>query len=249
MPATWNGTLSTSLSRTGPESLTLTGLPWPVELRPHPLARSVRLRIDEARSLLVLSYPRRMSRRSALEWAGRQADWVEKQLAAIEPAEPFHPGATIPIEGMPVRLRWDSSLPRSPRLAEDELVCGGPADAFAGRIERFLRDLARSRLSEATADAAKRAGVTVRSVSVGNASSRWGSCSASGAIRYNWRIVLAPPHLLRWLVAHEVAHRRHMNHGHEFRALEAELYGADVTRARAELRRLGLRLKRVGRSF
>jgi predicted metal-dependent hydrolase len=49
------------------------------------------------------------------------------------------------------------------------------------------------------------------------------------------------------LVAHEVAHRRHMNHGPEFRALEAELYGADVASARAELRSLGPRLKRVGR--
>ena len=67
--------------------------------------------------------------------------------------------------------------------------------------------------------------------------SRWGSCSASGAIRYNWRLILAPPHLLRWVVAHEVAHRRHMNHGPAFQALEAELYGGDVAAARAELRR------------
>jgi predicted metal-dependent hydrolase len=52
--------------------------------------------------------------------------------------------------------------------------------------------------------------------------------------------------LLRWLAAHEVAHRRHMNHGPEFRALEALLYGGDVAAARAELRALGPRLKRVG---
>ena len=75
----------------------------------------------------------------------------------------------------------------------------------------------------------------------------WGSCSASGSIRYNWRIILAPPQLLRWLVAHEVAHRRHMNHGPLFRALEASLYGGNVAVARAELRSLGPRLKRVGR--
>ena len=87
----------------------------------------------------------------------------------------------------------------------------------------------------------------IRSVSVGDARSRWGSCSASGAIRYNWRIILAPPHLLRWLVAHEVAHRVHLNHGPAFKALEAGLYGGDVAAARAELRALGLRLKRVGR--
>lgn len=227
--------------------MSLPGLAWPVELRPHPRARSVRLRLDEGRGMLLLSYPLRMSRRAALDWASKQADWVETQMAAIEPAEPFDPGATVPIEGHPVRLYWDPRLPRTPRLADGVLSCGGPVDAFPGRIERFLRDLARCRLSDATAETACRAEVTVRSVSVGNAASRWGSCSASGAIRYSWRIILAPPQLLKWLVAHEVAHRRHMNHGPDFRALEAELYGADVASARAELRALGPRLKRVGR--
>lgn len=223
------------------------GLAWPVEVRSHPRARSVRLRLDEGRGRLLLTHPRRMSRKAALDWAGKQSGWVEMQLAAIQPAEPFVPEAAIPIEGRPVRLHWHPSLPRTPRLADGVLSCGGPVDSFAGRIERYLRDLARGRLSEATADAARRAGVSVRSVSVGDAGSRWGSCSASGALRYSWRIILAPPHLLNWLVAHEVAHRRHMNHGAEFRALEAELYGADVASARAELRALGPRLKRIGR--
>ncbi len=247
MPATWNGTLSISLFSRKPELLSLPGLAWPVELRPHPRARSVRLRIDEGRGLLLLTCPKRMSRRAALDWASKQSEWVEAHLAAIDPAEPFAPGATIPIEGCPVRLHWDPAMPRTPLLANGVLGCGGPAGAFSARIERYLRDMARDRLSAATADAARRAGVTVRSVSVGNASSRWGSCSASGAIRYSWRIILAPPHLLNWLVAHEVAHRCHMNHGPKFRALEAELYGGDVGSARTELRALGPRLKRVGR--
>jgi predicted metal-dependent hydrolase len=129
------------------------------------------------------------------------------------------------------------------------LSCGGPKAAFAARVERYLRTQARIRLSAEVADAAVRAGVSIRSVAVGDASSRWGSCSASGAIRFNWRLILAPPHLLRWVVAHEVAHRRHMDHGPAFRALEAELYGRDIKAARAELRALGPRLKRVGRGF
>src|SRR5262245_24368512 len=111
MPATWNGILSTSRFRTESEALSLAGLAWPVELRPHPRARSVRLRIDEARGRLVLTFPRRMSRRSALEWAGKQGDWVDAQLSRVEPAEPFHPGSSIPIEGASVRLCWDPSLP------------------------------------------------------------------------------------------------------------------------------------------
>jgi predicted metal-dependent hydrolase len=245
MPATWNGILSTSRS----EPLSLPGLAWPVELRPHPTARSMKLRVDEARQRLILTFPRRMSRRSALDWAVKQAEWVEGQLGRIDPAEPIVAGALIPFEGRPVRLVWDAALPRMPRLEADQLQCGGPEPGFAPRIERFLRAEARRKLSEATEDAARRAGLSVRSVSVGDAATRWGSCSATGAIRYNWRIVMAPPRLLRWLVAHEVAHRRHMDHGPQFRKLETELYDGDVRLARAELRALGPRLKRVGRSI
>ncbi len=206
----------------------------------------MRLRLDEARERLVLTVPRRVTPGAALQWAQRQSSWVEKQLARVQPGEPFKPGATIPFEGREIRLRWDERQPRTPVVAGDLLQCGGPVEAFPARIERFLREEARRRLSDATAETARRAGVSVSQVSVGDAGSRWGSCSASGGIRYNWRILLAPPHLLRWLVAHEVAHRRHMNHGPKFRSLEAELYGGDVAAARAELRALGPRLKRVG---
>lgn len=243
MPETWNGTLSTGHC----ELLSLPGVAWPIELRPHPRARAMRLRLDEARERLTLTYPKRMSRRAALDWAQGQAEWVERQLGQVEPGEPFLPGSTIPLEGKPLRLNWCEALPRTPQIVGDVLQCGGPETGFAGRIDRFLRGEAHARLSSETIEAARRAGVSVRSVAIGDASSRWGSCSSGGSIRYNWRLVLAPPHLLRWVVAHEVAHRRHMDHSSAFRALEAELYGGDVRSARAELRALGPRLKRVGR--
>ena len=245
MPASWNGILSTVRC----ELLTLPGLAWPVELRIHPTARALRLRLDEARGLLTLTCPRRVSRRSALDWAQRQADWVETQLATVAPATPFAPGALIILEGRSVTVAWRETWPRTPSLVDGELRCGGPELGLAGRIERHLRKQARERLSRQTALTAARAGVVVRSVAVGDAASRWGSCSASGSIRYNWRLLLAPPHLLDWVVAHEVAHRVHMNHGAEFRALEAELFDGNVAAARAELRALGPRLKRIGRGI
>lgn len=245
MPASWNIILSTGRS----EPLSVNGLPWPIELRPHPRARAVRLRLDEARERLVLTFPRRMSRRTALDWAQGQRAWVEGQLASVLPGEPFIPGAAIPFEGRMIRLQWHGGSPRNPELVGDVLRCGGPEAGFASRIERFLRAEARRRLSEATADMARVACVSIKSVAVGDASSRWGSCSARGSLRYNWRLILAPPHLLDWVVAHEVAHRRHMDHGPAFKTLEAQLYGGDVAAARAELRALGPRLKRVGRSL
>jgi len=231
------------------EPLSLPGLPWPVEIRPHRQARSLRLRIDESRGLLTLTCPWRMSRRSALEWAQKQSPWVDRQLSSIEPPLPIAPGTPLPVEGRTLLLCWAEGLPRTPRMIDGRLECGGPIEGFAGRIERYLKAFARHRLSEETARVAGRCGVAVRSVSIGDATGRWGSCSSSGAIRYNWRLILAPPHLLRWVVAHEVAHRLHMNHGPAFRALEAELFEGDPAVARAELRALGPGLKRIGRGI
>ena len=156
-------------------------------------------------------------------------------------------GATIPFDGGEILLRWDESAPRTPRLVDDVLTCGGPADRFADRIARWLRDEARRRLVEETRALAARSGIADAPVSVGDAGTRWGSCSASGAIRYNWRLVLAPPEVRAYVVAHEVAHRVHMNHGPGFHALQGKLYAGDVAAARSELRRIGPRLKRVAR--
>jgi predicted metal-dependent hydrolase len=229
------------------EPLALAGLPWPVELRSHPRARRLRLSLDEPRGLLRLTVPRRVSRRAALAWAEQQSDWVEAQLARIEPGEPLASGATIPFDGTDVLLQWDEAASRTPRLDGQILRCGGPAERFSDRIARWLRDEARRRLVEETRALTARNGIADAPVSVGDADTRWGSCSSSGAIRYNWRLLLAPPHVRAYVVAHEVAHRVHLNHGPGFHALQATLYDGDVGDARLALRRIGPRLKRVGR--
>jgi predicted metal-dependent hydrolase len=94
---------------------------------------------------------------------------------------------------------------------------------------------------------AARAGVTIAGFSVGDTRARGGSCSVAGDIRYSWRLILAPPAARRYVVAHEVAHIRHLNHGPQFKALERELFGDDAEAARLLLRRVGGRLKRIGR--
>lgn len=246
MPASWNGTLSTARSDV---PVLHPGLPWPVAIRVHPRARRLKLRLDPERAQLLLTCPPRASRRVALDWAAGQRDWVDGQLAALPHAEPLTNGKTITFDGRTLELRWDPYGARSVTDRDGLLTAGGPAEAFPRRIERWLRQQALTILSADTADAARRAGVSVRSVSVGDAGSRWGSCSAAGAIRYNWRLVMAPPHVRRWVVAHEVAHRLHMNHGPAFKALETDLYEGDAEAARSELRLIGPRLKRIGRGL
>jgi len=207
----------------------------------------MRLRFEERNGTLKLTYPRGMPKRTVLDWAVSQKAWVERQLQAVLPPEPFVPGAVIPVGDDKVELEWWKSGPRTPTFTAEKLVAGGPAEGFAGRIERFLKRHALELLSSETAEFAALAGVTVASVAVGDASTRWGSCSSSRRIRYSWRLVFAPSEARRFVVAHEVAHLAHLNHGPEFKALEHRLYGGDVASARALLRRIGPRLRRLGR--
>ena len=242
MPASWSGTLSTGRSEAIHHD---PRLPLPVAIRTHPRARRLRLRLDEQRGLLLLTCPPRGGRKAALDWVVGQRAWVEARLAEAEPAVPLLPGTIIPLEGQDVRLEWRQGGPRLVSRGDGVLACGGPVEAFPKRIESWLRARARDLLSADTAEMARKAGVTVRRVSIGDAGTRWGSCPASGSIRYNWRLVLAPPEVRRWVVAHEVAHRVHMNHGPAFKALEAELFEGDAERARLALRRIGPGLKRI----
>ena len=208
----------------------------------------MRLRLDEKRSVLKLTGPLRMNRKAALDWAAEQREWVETQLGAMLPAEPFVSGASVPFEGDDVRLEWRPDAARTPKLADGVLVSGGPTEGFSRRIESFFKRRAVETLSLETQEIAEKAGVTLRSVSVGDADTRWGSCSSSGRIRYSWRLILAPRQVRRYVVAHEVAHLVHLDHGRAFKALERKLFEGDADAARLLLRRIGGRLKRIGRT-
>ena len=229
------------------EALLEAGLPVPIEIRPIRGARRIRLRFDEASGSLKLTCPMRTSRRSALAWALDQRQWIEVQLARALPAEPFEAGAVVPIEGVETRIVWSEREPRTPRLVSGELRCGGPEAGLARRVDTFLKRRAIETMSREVAEFAAAAGVRALSVGIGDAGTRWGSCSSQGRIRLSWRLILAPPQARRYAVAHEVAHLKHLNHGADFKALEARLFGPRLAEAKGILREVGPRLRRLGR--
>jgi predicted metal-dependent hydrolase len=205
----------------------------------------MRLRFDDREHILKLTHPRGVRQSTALAWAATQKRWVEEQLERALPPEPLVPGAIIPIEGSDVELVWDERARRTPVLAGVTLVCGGPEEGFARRVELFLKRFALATLSRETAEFADRAGLRAVSVRIGDARTRWGSCSSKGAVRYSWRLILAPREARRFVVAHEVAHLKHLDHGQKFKALERELFEGDVVAAELLLRESAPRLRRI----
>jgi predicted metal-dependent hydrolase len=210
-------------------------------------ARAMRLRIDRRNGAVILTVPRRVSHRKALEWAAGHRAWIENQLAQIAPLAKLAHNAELPLYGEPHRIVWNAGAPRLPKLEPGRLVVGGPEENLEARIVRWLRRHAAEMLSRETQEFAAKAGVAVSRVGVGDPLSRWGSCSSSGAIRYSWRLILVPDWVRRATVAHEVAHRVHMNHGSDFHALVERLLGVDPKPARLWLRRHGAALHRIAR--
>jgi len=222
-------------------------LPAPIEIRPLRNTRRLRLRYDEAKGVLKLTCPAGMSRRRAIAWALDQRDWIDAQLRRAEQPQPFLPNTGIPLCGEEVRLVWAAEAPRTPQRICSELRCGGPEAAFERRIATYLKTLALETMAADVADYALAAGVRPSAVSIGDASSRWGSCSSERRIRLSWRLILAPVLVRRYVVAHEVAHLVHLDHSPEFKRLEAKLFGTGVAEAKAQLRRVGRRLRLFGR--
>lgn len=218
-----------------------------LQVRHSPRAKLMRLRIDPRTGDVLLTVPRRISTRRALAWAVGQRNWIEAALAAMPDPVPVAPGAPIPLYGEPHVLEWRQGAPRTVRLEPNRIIVGGPLEMVPARLLRWLRDHARSLLADETHAFARLAGVEVPKVGIGDPLSRWGSCSARGSIRYSWRLILAPDWVRRATVAHEVAHRIHLNHGAAFHALVRDLLGEDPARARDWLRRNGALLHRFGR--
>lgn len=219
-----------------------------IEVVRHVQARRAKLSFDPRTGQARLTIPKRASADKALAWAATQAGWLEAQRARLPGPRPFADGATIPFGDTTLTIVWSEGTSRIVRGEGERLLVSGAPETLPRRVEAWLRREALRLLAEDTAEYAARAGVSVPKVAIGDARSRWGSCSSTGAIRYSWRLVLAPEAVRRATAAHEVAHRVHMNHSPAFHALVAELYGADPAPHRRWLKEHGAGLHWIGRT-
>jgi len=208
----------------------------PITIRRHARARRMRLSVDPRHGRVLLTIPTRASERRALAWAAEQKAWIEARLAEMPPAQPLEPGSLIPLYGEPHVLVWQNDASRTVRREPGRLLTGGPVELLAARMLRWLRTHASELLERETREFAAKANVSISRIGVGDPVSRWGSCSSSGAIRYSWRLILAPEWVRRATVAHEVAHRVHLDHSPAFHALVKKLLGTDPRPANDWLR-------------
>ncbi|MFC3230877.1 M48 family metallopeptidase [Marinibaculum pumilum] len=222
-----------------------TAMRLPLVCRRNPRARRAQLRVDSARRHVALTLPPGFRQAQAEIFLQRHAGWLASQIAALPPARPFRDGVELAYRGEPVRIRHDPALRGTVLLGDGELVVGGAAEFVPRRLSDWLRGQARAELSRIAMDLAAGIDRRPRRVAVRELHSRWGSCAPNGNLSFAWRLILAPPEVLTYVAAHEVAHLRHANHGPAFWALVREMMPAtDV--ARRWLRENGSRLFAYG---
>lgn len=195
----------------------------PIEVRRHPAARRLTLRVSKTRRAVIVTVPSACRMEEAGRFLKSNLDWVRDRLGRVPAPVPFADGARIPLRGVMHRVVFEGPVRGKAVVWIENAGRGLPSLSVAGRPEhapRRLRDWlieqARADLSTCVAAHAKKLGTKVRSITLRDQTSRWGSCSADGLLSFSWRLILAPSHVLDYVAAHEVAHLLEMNHGPRF---------------------------------
>lgn len=222
-----------------PPAIDLAGRSVPVALHRHPRARRLTMRLAPDGSAVRITLPRWCRSEDALAFAAARRVWLEAQLARVTtPADPVARG-TLRYRGEALAIDWRPDARRRPVLAPGRLTLGGPRETLARRLQRWLEQEALRLIAADLGEYCASAGVPVPDLRLTRAARRWGSCSTRGVIRINWRLAMAPDLVRRSVVAHEVAHLVHFDHGPAFHALVGTLFEGEIAQADGWLREHG----------
>ncbi|NMJ43028.1 M48 family metallopeptidase [Roseomonas sp. JC162] len=195
----------------------------PVRWNRSARARRVSLRIDARAGEVVVTLPMRAGRRAGMALLTTHAAWVMQRLAALSPPVELAPGVEVPLGGLPHVIRHDPDARGGAFLDGQSIVVSGRAEFLARRVKDFLRAEAKRRIALLAEGHAATLGVKIRAIRLKDTNSRWGSCAPDGTLAFSWRLVMAPDWVLDYVVAHEVAHLRELNHSSRFWAHVAAL--------------------------
>ena len=223
---------------------------YSIRLRRHRRARRYTLRIHPSDREAILTMPPRGTIADAKDFAQRHGGWIAARLGRLPKAAPFLPGTVVPLRGLPHRIVHRAgqrgTVWTETRDSGERIVCvAGAPEHIERRVHDYLKREARKDLHKAALAYAQELGVKVKRLSIRDQSSRWGSCSSAGSLSFSWRLILAPPYVLDYLAAHEVAHLVELNHSPRFWRLVERIY-PDFERAKVWLEVHGTDLHRYG---
>lgn len=231
-----------------PEQLTIAyaGDTLPVTFVRNGRARRASLRVDPAARRIVLTAPLRMARGTAVGFAEAQAGWIAARLKRLPERRPFIDGAEVPLFGAPHRVRHRPDARGTVWREGAEIHVAGRSEYLPRRLRDWLIAELRGQLIPMVHAKAAEVERSVKRITVRDSRSRWGSCGPDASLSFSWRLVFAPPEVLDYLVAHEVAHLVHLNHGPHFWTLARALCEGPIEGPQAWLKQNGETLLQYG---
>jgi predicted metal-dependent hydrolase len=186
----------------------------PYSVRRSARARRVRVSVEGDGAVRV-TLPKRAPARAAAEAVRELAPWIERRREALAraAAELERSPDVVPYLGSDLRLRREPNRERVHRRGDVLLV---PAGDYRVALERWYRRAARTEIAPRLDAAVARAGTSYSGLTIRAQRTRWASCSSSGAMSFNWRLLLAPEAVLDYVVEHEVCHLEVMDHSPRF---------------------------------
>jgi hypothetical protein len=196
-----------------------------LEVRRHPGARRLTLRVSRTRRAVIVTLPLQCDLDEAGTFLNRHIDWVRARLDSMPNHVPFEHGVAMPLRGVAHAIAFTGAVrTRLVSIDRDKdrrptIVVPGPKDLAPNRLARWLSEEARRDLDASVARHARLLSLKAKRIVIRDQTSRWGSCSTTGSLSFSWRLILAPRFVLDYVAAHEVAHLAEMNHGPKFWAL------------------------------
>ena len=224
------------------------GRTLPLRVVENDRAKRLTLRIDAGGRGLRVTVPPGVPSREVDRFLTRHQGWLETRLAKVPERPQVRPGIKIPLRGVPHLIVHEAAKRGSVSAVQTDdgpaLLVSGDRRHLPRRLADFLKREAKREIEPLVAKHADVIGKRAKSIRFKDTSSRWGSCSSGGGLSFSWRIMMAPPAVIDYLVAHEVAHLKEMNHGPKFWKLCAELCpGAE--KCKAWLKRNGSALQAI----
>lgn len=186
-------------------------------------ARRIRLKVGGSSRQAVLVLPRFVSVKKGMEFAGRKADWIVRQLDALPEKKVFQDGMSLSFLGHESVIHHSPAAKRGVWFDQDVIWVSGQSEHLSRRVRDFIKkEFAAYALNKAR-ETAQYIEARVVKVTIRDTTTRWGSCSKSGHLSFSWRLALAPLFVADYVIAHEVAHLNQMNHSKAFWLLVEKL--------------------------